>query len=230
MASFFSGSLGFAVVFVLKLRSNLKLLRNLGTNTTLIPKEPLFLDGEGEDFRVIPFLPIKYDCKDDLHRYTNVNINTILTCLRRMKMKKILAMVPFLVLVFLSGCTASQSPIQINSPWIRSAASGGNTAAFMVIKNSAAQEDKLVKAEATVSGTVVLMNTEMKDGKMQMADTESITVPANAQVELKSGGFHVMFMGLTKDLNDGDTVQLTLTFEKGGTINLNVPVKKPAAQ
>ncbi len=128
----------------------------------------------------------------------------------------------------LSGCSgAAKSAIQVETPWIRAAASGNNTAAFMVIKNSAALEDKLVKAEANISGKVVLMDTQMKDGKMQMMDVANITVPANGQVELKSGSLHIMFMGLSKDLNEGDTVQINLTFEKGGSLKLNVPVKKP---
>jgi copper(I)-binding protein len=132
------------------------------------------------------------------------------------------------VLAGLFGCSgAVKSSIQVETPWIRTAASGNNTAAFMVIKNSTALEDKLVKAEANISGKVILMDTQKKDGKMQMVDVDSISLPANGQVELKSGSLHIMFMGLSKDLNEGDTVQLNLTFEKGGSLQLSVPVKKP---
>ncbi len=148
-----------------------------------------------------------------------------------MKTKAILSFVLLVVVLALAGCASQTgsiaSNVQVESPWIRAAANGGNTAAFMVIKNTTAQEDKLIKAEAAVSGKVVLMSTEKKDGKMQMVNVDTIVIPASGQQELKSGSFHVMFMGLTKDLNDGDTVQVTLTFEKGGTIKLDIPVKKP---
>jgi copper(I)-binding protein len=35
---------------------------------------------------------------------------------------------------------------------------------------------------------------------------------------LKSGGFHVMIMGLTSDLTKGQTIQLTLTFQNAGAV------------
>jgi copper(I)-binding protein len=54
-----------------------------------------------------------------------------------------------------------------------------------------------------------------------------IDIPANGQVELKPGGFHVMLIGLTRDLNVGDSVQLTLTFEKAGQIPVTAQVRQP---
>jgi periplasmic copper chaperone A len=144
-------------------------------------------------------------------------------------MKTKLVCFMLILAVALSGCAnVPVGPIQIDSHWVRAAATGGNTAAFMLIKNTSGQDDKLIKAESSVSGKIGLMDTQKKDDKMQMVDVDSIVVPANGQVELKSGSFHVMFMGLTRDLNEGDKIQLKLTFEKGGTVQLDVPVKKVA--
>ncbi|MEM9528710.1 MAG: copper chaperone PCu(A)C, partial [Bacteroidota bacterium] len=49
-------------------------------------------------------------------------------------------------------------------------------------------------------------------------------VPANDSVMLERGGYHVMFMGLTRSLNQGESVDLILTFENAGDVTLTLPV------
>jgi len=42
---------------------------------------------------------------------------------------------------------------------------------------------------------------------------------------MKPGGYHLMLLGLKHDLKPGDTVALTLMFEKAGQMSLQAPVK-----
>jgi copper(I)-binding protein len=105
---------------------------------------------------------------------------------------------------------------------------GVNSAAYMVIRNGSAQEDKLLSAAGDVAKTIELHTVENKDGVMQMRPVEGgIPVPANGQAELKPGGYHVMLIGLTRELKPGDTVKLTLTFEKAGTREVTAEVREP---
>ena len=67
----------------------------------------------------------------------------------------------------------------------------------------------------------------MIDGVMKMEPQTSVPVPAGKQVIFKSGDFHVMLIGLTKDLNVGDEFQLTLVFEQAGEIVHNVIIQEP---
>lgn len=53
---------------------------------------------------------------------------------------------------------------------------------------------------------------------------EGIAIPAGETHELARGGDHVMFMGLTRAVKDGDTVMLTLTFEHAGEVTVDIPV------
>lgn len=64
-------------------------------------------------------------------------------------------------------------------------------------------------------------------GMMNMRQVQSIPVPAGEQVELKPGGYHVMLIGLEKDLAAGDELPVTLTFEPGGTVDVTAEVKEP---
>ena len=140
------------------------------------------------------------------------------------------SLIIFLVIVLLSSACAAKpaaavGPIQINAAWAKAANNGENTAAFMVIKNTGSQTDRLVKAEFTSAKMVTLMTMVSKDGKMVMSNVDAIEIPAGGQVELKSGGFHVMFMGLSSDLKTGGKISLTLTFEKSGVVTFDLPVK-----
>ena len=56
---------------------------------------------------------------------------------------------------------------------------------------------------------------EVKDG---------IAVPAGGMAMLARGGDHVMFMGLKQSLAHGDTVDVTLVFEKAGEVAVTIPV------
>lgn len=146
-------------------------------------------------------------------------------------MKKCFIVIFVILTIVLAACAAKPAPsvgvgsITIEQPWVRAAANGGNTAAFMVIKNSGNQADKLIKADYNTAKKVTLMETTMQDGKMGMADVAAIEVPASGQVELKSGGYHVMMMMLMEELKAGDKVTITLTFEKAGAVQVEMPVK-----
>jgi copper(I)-binding protein len=104
---------------------------------------------------------------------------------------------------------------------------GTNSAAYMIIRNDGGQADRLIRAESDVATAVELHNVKMENDVMTMFQVDGIDVPANGQAELKPGSFHVMLIGLTRDLKPGDQVKLTLTFEKAGPVTLEAEVREP---
>lgn len=68
----------------------------------------------------------------------------------------------------------------------------------------------------------------MPSGEMTMQEVEFIDLPAGTAVELKPGGYHVMIIGLVNPLEVGQTIQITLVFEKAGEITIDVPVLEEA--
>jgi copper(I)-binding protein len=104
-----------------------------------------------------------------------------------------------------------------------------NTAAFLTITNSGATSDFLISASAApeIVKAVELHTMIEEGGVMKMRPVEKIEVPANGEAVLKPGSFHVMFIGVQKELKDGDTVKLSLTFEKAGTIQVDAVVRTP---
>lgn len=105
---------------------------------------------------------------------------------------------------------------------------GANSAIYMVLKNNSSTADRLVSAQGDVAKSIEIHETKMEGDVMTMQPVAGgLEVPAKGQVELKPGGYHVMLIGLTRDLNEGDKFPVTLTFASGATLKLDVEVKKP---
>ena len=60
---------------------------------------------------------------------------------------------------------------------------------------------------------------------MGMQPVARLEIPAGGTVQLAPGGYHIMLIGLTKDLKVGDTVQVTLKFEKAGDVTVTAQVR-----
>lgn len=93
---------------------------------------------------------------------------------------------------------------------------GANGAAYMTLTNSSATADELVGATSEVAETVELHESSMQDGSMSMQQVNEIEIPGDGETMLEPGGFHIMLIGVTEDLTEGETVDLTLTFENAG--------------
>lgn len=102
---------------------------------------------------------------------------------------------------------------------------GANSAAYMTLINETDTPDAIIRADTDVAETVELHTVEQTDeGIMKMRPVEQIDIPASGEQHLKPGGFHIMLLGLKHDLNEGDTVTLTLTLEQAGDIQVIAPV------
>lgn len=144
-------------------------------------------------------------------------------------MKKTLVAATAALVMGLSA-PAFASDIMVEGAWARSSAKMARAgAAFMTIKSMGAA-DKLIGAKADISKNVEL-HTHIKDGDiMKMRKVEGgIAVPAKGMAVLKPGGDHVMFMGLTKQLKEGEMFPLTLVFENAGEVTTHVKIGKAGA-
>lgn len=55
--------------------------------------------------------------------------------------------------------------------------------------------------------------------------TGGIAIPASSTVMLRPGGYHVMFIGLKKQLVKGTKIPATLTFQRAGKVNVQFAVQ-----
>lgn len=128
-------------------------------------------------------------------------------------------------LLLLGSCTASAPPsIDIDDAWARATVPAQmSSAAYFTVRNTGGA-DKLLSVSSP-SGNASMHSTSMDNGVMRMRPLADLEVPANATVELKPGGTHVMLMGLKAPLTAGSTIQLDLKFEKSGDRHVTAEVR-----
>ena len=117
--------------------------------------------------------------------------------------------------------------IAIGHPYARATVAGQPAGGgFLKLDNKGA-DDRLLSATADVSGAVELHSMSMDGDVMRMRQVDAISLPAGKTVELKPGGFHIMFIGLKAPLKEGDKFPLKLKFEKAGEVTVEVKVEAP---
>lgn len=120
--------------------------------------------------------------------------------------------------------------IRIARPWTRAAAANANGAAFMTLRNTGAQADRLLSASSPIA-RVVELHTHVREGDvMRMRPVQDIPVPAGETVELRPGGLHVMLIGLNGPLQQGARVPVTLRFERAGEVQVDLTVEAAGAR
>ena len=122
----------------------------------------------------------------------------------------------------LAGPAAAEA-IEIHDPYLWTAGPMARTAAaYMHIVNQSDAADRLIAVSSDLAKRVELHSSnETSDGVMQMIHLEDgIAIPAGSAHALARGGDHVMFMGLTRKVAQGDSVLVTLNFEVAGEITV----------
>ena len=137
----------------------------------------------------------------------------------------------------LAACSSAAAPppatISVTDAWARSSsAMASAAAAYATITNAGTTADALVGASSPAAATVEVHETvamgspaASSGGMMGMRPVARVEIPAGGSLQLKPGSYHVMLIGLARDLVVGDTIDLILTFEKAGPITVKAQVR-----
>ncbi|NMX41399.1 copper chaperone PCu(A)C [Pseudomonas veronii] len=121
----------------------------------------------------------------------------------------------------------ASAQVQVSEAWVRATVPGQpSSGAFMTV--TADSDSKLLRVASPVAKDVQIHEMSMKDDVMRMGPVDSITLPAGTPVKLDPDGYHVMLMGLTGQIKEGDQVPLTLTVENARGERQTVEVKAAA--
>lgn len=132
-----------------------------------------------------------------------------------------------LALGMIAFAAPALAEIAVRDAYARASMPGAPTGAvFMVIENAGTSDDRLVGVRSDVAARAELHTHRMEsNGVMRMVAVEDgFVVPAGGSHTLARGGDHVMLLGLSRSLAQGDTIALTLEFEDAGAIVVDVPV------
>jgi protein SCO1/2 len=128
---------------------------------------------------------------------------------------------------------APEAPVLVEKAWVRRAAvmpdskpDVPNTAAgYALLRNRGKTADALIGASSDAAERVEVHETRNMAGMMMMEKVDTVALPAGGRVELKPGAYHLMLIGLKRTLTPGQSVDLTLEFERAGRIRTRAEVR-----
>jgi copper(I)-binding protein len=122
--------------------------------------------------------------------------------------------------------------LQISAPWARATPKGaGVGGGYMKVTNTGTAPDRLVGGSTDISRTFEVHEMTIEGGVMIMRRIAGgLEIKPGQTIELKPGGYHIMFVGLKKQLMQGDHFTVKLEFAKAGYVNVDFSVAGIAAQ
>jgi hypothetical protein len=123
--------------------------------------------------------------------------------------------------------TFAMAQMVVEDPYARAASAAAiSGAAFMAIMNPTDTDDRVVSAASDIAERVELhTHIQTDEGVMRMVHVEDgFAIAAGETIMLERGGMHVMFLGLRQPLLQGDSVEVTLSFEHAAPLTVTIPV------
>lgn len=146
-------------------------------------------------------------------------------------MRRIMAALALAVGVF-TTVTAGADPggITVAQAWARATPKGAVTGvAYVSLVNNGPGADRLLGASSPIAETIQFHSSSSESGVMKMDQLSALDLGPGEIVTLKPGGIHMMMLGLTQPLREGQTFPLTLTFEKAHIAEVTVRIGKVGA-
>lgn len=120
--------------------------------------------------------------------------------------------------------------LRVEQPWARATPGRApNGAVYLTVTNQGATADRLVRASSPAAKHAGLHSHSMEGGVMKMRPVAAIEVAPGSPTVFAPGGLHIMLMGLTAPLKEGERFPVTLTFERAGSLEIEVTVEKLGA-
>jgi|SRR5690606_980872 len=130
----------------------------------------------------------------------------------------------------LASASAFAADVEVKDAWVRATVPGQHASgAFMTL--TSAKGAVLVGGSSPAAKSLEIHEMKHEGDVMKMRAIPKLDLPAGKAVAL-SGAYHVMLMGLNKELKAGDKVALTLTIEQSGkqeSVSINAEVRALAS-
>ena len=144
-------------------------------------------------------------------------------------------MIAAMVAVIAAACAAPPAQaedvtigaLKISAPWARATPKGASVGGgYMTITNSGAAPDRLIGGSSAVSRSFEVHEMKMEGGVMKMRMVAGgLEIKPGQTVTLDPSGYHIMLMGLKKQLMQGEHFKATLQFAKAGKVDVDFTVE-----
>ncbi|TAK50104.1 MAG: copper chaperone PCu(A)C [Xanthobacteraceae bacterium] len=122
--------------------------------------------------------------------------------------------------------TVKAGDLTLTAPWSRATPGGAKVGGgFIRITNTGSTPDKLIGGTTDAAARFEVHEMSVTDGIMKMRPVSGgLVIGPGETVELKPGGYHVMFMDIKAPFKQGDEIRATLQFEKAGKVDVGFRV------
>ncbi|MBL9062224.1 copper chaperone PCu(A)C [Tabrizicola sp.] len=111
------------------------------------------------------------------------------------------------------------------------AASAKAAGGFLAISNEGTEADRLIGVEADFAAKAETHESKVdENGVGTMEHVDAVEIPPGQTVNLEHGGYHIMFMGLTGPLTEGEMRKVTLIFEHAGRVEVEFMIDPPMGE
>lgn len=107
---------------------------------------------------------------------------------------------------------------------VRKPIDGRPTAAYLTIENSGPAVERLTALSSPDFARVELHDMKMEGTMMKMERLDGLDIAPASQAVMEPGGKHIMLFDATRELKNGDSIKVTLTFSNSGPIETNFVV------
>lgn len=121
-----------------------------------------------------------------------------------------------------AGTAAKVGALEITNAYARGVMDRG--AVYFTVKNTGDEDDALTAASTDVAEEAQLHTVVTEGVTARMQPVAEIEIPAKGETTLQPGGYHVMLMDPEEPLEEGDTIEVELTFEKAGSVSIRATV------
>jgi periplasmic copper chaperone A len=126
--------------------------------------------------------------------------------------------------VTLAGALSVGS-LTITGLWTTATPPGAPTAAaYLTITNNGTMPDSLVAVSSPLASVGMLHRMDLAGGIASMHMLPAIEIPPGKTVTFAPDAFHIMFVALKQPLKAGETMPVTLIFQKAGRLDAALPV------
>lgn len=117
----------------------------------------------------------------------------------------------FALLAMSVACHTALAQTVASDAWVRATVPAQNSGgAYITLRSPDAA--RLVKGTSPIADNVEIHTMQMNGSVMSMREVPAVELPAGQAV----GNFHIMLMGLKRQLKEGEKVPLSLVVERAG--------------
>ncbi len=99
-------------------------------------------------------------------------------------------------------------------------------AGYLTVANGGTENDRLIAASTPRAARTEIHEIVLDGSVAKMRPVSGVEIPTGGSATLKEDGLHVMFLDVDTPFTEGETIPVQLTFEKAGTIEVTMRVKR----